>query len=54
MSANKWLIPGNGAVPIGLKLDTGKFKKGSYRVEVQASDSGGRESGWRGANFSIQ
>ncbi len=54
LSANKWLLPGNAAVPIGLKFDTGKLKKGSYRVEVQASDSTGRESGWRAANFSIQ
>jgi hypothetical protein len=53
-NANKWLIPGNAAVPIGLKIDTAKLKKGSYRVELQASDSTGRESGWRAVSFSIQ
>jgi hypothetical protein len=54
LSANKWLIPGNAAVPIGLKVDTAKLKKGSYQVEVQASDSAGRESGWQAAKFDIQ
>jgi hypothetical protein len=54
MSAADWVIPGNVVVPIGLQLDTKKLRKGSYQLEVQASDSAGRESEWRSAKFNIQ
>ena len=54
ISAAKFVVPGNGVVPVGLKLNTDKLEPGSYRLEVQASDSAGRESGWRAANFNIQ
>ncbi len=54
MSAAKWLIPQNTVIPVGLKIDTGKLKKGSYRLEVQSSDSAGRKSGWRQAIFTIE
>jgi hypothetical protein len=54
MSAADWVQPGNVVLPIGLKLATDKLKKGSYRLEVQASDSAGRESEWRQAIFTIE
>jgi hypothetical protein len=54
MSAADWVLPGNAAIPIGLKIATDKLKKGSYRLEVQASDSVGRETEWRQATFTIE
>ena len=53
MSADKWLIPGNTVVPIGLKIDTEKFKKGAYRIEVRASQAPGQQTAWRQAIFRI-
>ncbi len=54
MSAADWVVPGNVVVPIGLKLAIEKLPKGSYRLEIQASDSAGRRTEWRQANFTIQ
>ncbi len=54
MNAAEWVVPGDEVIPIGLNLDTKKLPKGSYRVEVHASDSAGRQSEWRQANFNIQ
>lgn len=54
MSAADWVIPGNAVIPIGLKLATEKLGAGSYRLEIQASDSAGRQSEWRQAAFAIK
>jgi hypothetical protein len=54
MSAANWVLPGNAVIPIGLKLNIEKLKPGFYRLEVQGSDSAGRETAWRTANFNIQ
>ncbi len=53
MSADKWLVAGNTVVPIGLKIDTAKLKKGSYRIEVRASEAPGQQTPWRQAIFRI-
>ncbi len=53
ISAADFVVPGNGVVPIGLKLDTSTLQPSAYRLEVQASDSAGHESEWRSANFTI-
>ena len=53
MSAADWVTPGNAVVPIGLKLDLDKFGSSSYRLEVQASDSTGRQSKWQEAHFNV-
>ncbi len=54
MRAADWVIPGNVVIPIGLKLATEKLGAGSYRLEIQASDSAGRQSEWRQATFVIK
>jgi hypothetical protein len=54
MSAANWVLPGNAVIPIGLKLNVEKLKPGSYRLEIQASDSAGRASEWRQATFEIR
>ncbi|MGC2109568.1 MAG: hypothetical protein WA655_08625 [Candidatus Korobacteraceae bacterium] len=54
MSAANWVLPGNAVIPVGLKLNIEKLKPGFYRLEVQASDSRGRETEWRTTKFNIQ
>ena len=54
MTAADWVLPGNAVIPIGLKLAIDRLPKGSYRLEIQATDSAGRQTDWRQANFTIQ
>ncbi|MGB9254920.1 MAG: hypothetical protein WCC25_08815, partial [Candidatus Korobacteraceae bacterium] len=54
VSTADWFVPGNPVIPIGLKVATEKLHKGSYRLEIQATDSVGRQTEWRQANFTIQ
>ena len=54
MSAADWVVPGNAVIPIGLKIDTEKLKAGTYKLEVQASDSAARQSELRHASFMIK
>ena len=54
MSADAWVTQGNTVIPIGLKLATDKLEKGSYRLDVQASDAAGQRSDWRQVDFKIQ
>ena len=53
-SAAQCVTPGNVVIPIALKVDTDKLPSGSYKIEVQASDSAGRTTEWRLAKFEIQ
>jgi hypothetical protein len=53
-SASQFVTPGNVVVPIALNVDTEKLPSGSYKIEVQASDSTGRTTEWRMAKFEIQ
>ena len=54
INAVNWIQPGRAVIPVGMKLPTDKLKKGSYRLEVQAFDSMGRESEWRQATFTLE
>lgn len=54
MSTADWVVPRNAVIPIGLRLAIDKLPKGSYRLEIQATDSAGRESAWRQATFTVQ
>ena len=53
-SAAQCVTPGNVVIPIALKVDTDKLDSGSYKIEVQASDSAGRTTEWRMAKFEIR
>ena len=53
-SAAQCVIPGNVVIPIALNVETDKLQSGSYKIEVQASDSAGRTTEWRMAKFEIQ
>jgi hypothetical protein len=39
---------------VGRQVDIHKLASGSFRLEVQATDSTGRSTPWRSANFSLQ
>jgi hypothetical protein len=54
MSAAKWIRQGNAAIPVGVRTAINKLHRGRYRLEVQASDSAGRASLWRQAEFTIR
>lgn len=53
-SAAQYVIPGNVVIPIALKVDTDKLRRGWYEIGIQASDSTGRETEWRTAKFEIK
>ncbi len=53
MSAAKWVQPGNTVVPIAAELVLTALDKGSYRLEVRASDSAGRQTEWRQVDFTV-
>jgi hypothetical protein len=46
--------PSGSLIPIGWELPLKKLAKGSYRVEVQASDSMGKQTAWRAASFTVE
>jgi len=54
VSAERYARAGNPAIPIGLGVDISKLPKGSYRLEVQATDSAGQSTPWRTASFTIE
>ena len=45
---------GNNIVPVAGEIAIGKLTPGNYRLEVQASDSAGKNTGWREVSFVIQ
>jgi hypothetical protein len=53
-NAAECVTPVNVVVPIALKVDTDKLQSGSYKIEIQASDSAGRTTEWRMSKFEIQ
>ncbi len=54
ISAAKSVQRGNAVVPIAVGLDMKKLRKGSFKVEVRASDSAGRETPWQRAEFRVR
>jgi len=44
----------NSIIPIGWEIPFDKLSKGAYRVEVQASDSTGKQTPWRSASFTVE
>jgi len=53
-SAANWIEPGKSAIHISEQIAVDKLPKGSYRLEVQATDSAGKSTVWRAANFTVQ
>jgi hypothetical protein len=46
--------PGTRIFPVAREIPIDKLPKGAYRVEVQATDSAGRSTVWRSANFTVE
>jgi hypothetical protein len=53
IEAASYITSGKPIIPVNRGVDIGKLLKGSYRLEVRASDSEGRETEWRGVGFTI-
>ncbi len=52
--ADSWIEPGSSAIHIAENIARDQLTPGSYRLEVQASDSAGRSTNWQAASFSIE
>jgi hypothetical protein len=53
-SAADWMEPDGSVIRLTPEVGLSKLNKGSYRIEVQASDSAGRKTDTRTATFSIE
>jgi hypothetical protein len=45
---------GSSIIPVGRGMDISKLPIGSYRLDVQATDSTGKSTPWRSANFTVE
>jgi hypothetical protein len=54
ISANPYLKPGSSIIPVGRGIEISKLPKGSYRLDVRATDSIGKSTDWRSANFTVE
>lgn len=52
--ATPYTRPGDPVIPIGAGIKIGNLPRGSYRLEVQATDSAGSSTPWRAASFTIR
>lgn len=52
--ADKWVQAGSAVIPVAVELAINKLRKGAYTLEVRASDSAGRETSWRKADFTVK
>lgn len=52
--ADSWIEPDNSTIHIAENIAPDQLPPGVYRLEVQASNSAGRTTGWRTATFSIE
>ena len=53
-SADSFVNPGKLIIPIAEEIAIDKLPVGAYRVEVQASDSTGKQTPWRSASFTVE
>jgi hypothetical protein len=54
VSATPYIKPGSPVIPIGRKTNISNLPKGSYRLDVQATDSAGKTTPWRSVNFTVE
>ena len=52
--ASPYVIPGKTTIPIGGRIFLNTLAKGSYHLEVQATDSSGQTTPWHWAAFSVE
>ncbi len=51
---SSWVRPGSPIIPVAQEIAVDKLPSGSYRLEVQVSDSAGRIGPWRAATFAVE
>jgi hypothetical protein len=49
-----YMTAGSSIIPVGRGMDISKLPIGSYRLDVQATDSTGKSAAWRSANFTVE
>lgn len=49
-----FMVAGNPVICVEGGDEIGDLKKGAYRIEVQATDSGGRSTDWHAASFTVE
>jgi len=54
IDATPYVKPRSRVIPIGRGIDITKLPNGSYRLDIQASDSTGKSTAWRTANFTVE
>jgi hypothetical protein len=54
ISAMTYAKPGYPVIPIGRGINIKDLPKGSYRLDVRATDSNGMSAAWRSVNFTVQ
>lgn len=53
-SVADWIQATSSVIHVSQEVNLKELAKGSYRIEVQATDSAGRSTVWRTANFAVQ
>jgi len=53
-SAAPWMQLGKTVIPISEEVAIDKMPAGTYRLEVQATDSAGKSTAWRAADFAVE
>ena len=53
ISAAPYVKAGSSIIPVGRGMDISKLPIGSYWLDVQATDSTGKSTPWRSANFTV-
>jgi hypothetical protein len=54
VSATPYVKIGSPVIPIGRKTNISNLPKGSYRLDVQATDSAGKTTPWHSVNFTVE
>jgi hypothetical protein len=54
VSATPYMKAGSAVIPIGRQTNISNLPKGSYRLDVQATDSAGKTTPWRSVNFTVE
>jgi hypothetical protein len=54
VSATSYMKAGSPVIPIGRRTNISNLPKGSYRLDVQATDSAGKSTPWRSVNFTVE
>jgi len=54
ISAARYMTAGSSIIPVGRGMDLSKLPIGSYRLDVQTTDSTGKSAAWRSANFTVE